>query len=211
MMGPLGRAIERVREQWRSAGVRGLARMARENVYWRASFVRFYLSLPDWIPPMVAPPELEIHQGTLGELEAIRRREASHSGLPLEFRADLIHGFDRFYLGSWNGDLAHIAWVLMAPKRSAFMSFGPGQAEITFSYTLGQHRGRQIYTHCTSAILSDLKRQGVREVFGHVLVGNDPSQRGMLRVGYTTIGMVTWWRFLGARGVRYRPFARDAR
>ena len=187
---------------WRIQGAAGLLRRLQRRMYWKERFIRWQLELAEFRPLAGKPASLIVRRGSLAELESLRRQLP---GLPLDFYADRLYGSDRFYLGLWDEQLAHIAWVMSAAHHPSFISLEPGEVELMFVYTLRPHRGRGIQTHALNHILTDLQREPFLHAYAHVAEDNAPSLRAFVRLGFRPVATVSVRRALGLSRIRCVP------
>lgn len=180
----------------REKGPAGLYDAIRRKIYFKVIAVQWRLDLADWKPRIGNPPKLAVRRGSLEEISCFRNAWTGPP-LPFEFSADRIYGVQWFYLGIWEGQIAHITWVFTQADRGANIKLGPGEVEIRLAHTLRMYRGHGILTSVLNAIVADLKREGVRTAFGHVREGNMPALRVFTRVGFRPIRMVTFRWLLG--------------
>lgn len=199
---PVRRLASRLRARYRAEGAHGLLSILLDNLYWKHTLLRFSIAVGGRDRVLEAPPGFEGRLGTLKEL--IHVREA-WPGPPLhvEFQLDEFTNLSRFYLGLWEGAIAHISWIFDHEHPSPLMRLRPGEAEVGYSRTLRQFLGRHTYSHVLAVILDDLACQGYSRIYAHVSPDNTPSLRAFTSVGFQPIGTVTWLHLLGTRRVVY--------
>jgi hypothetical protein len=195
----LREALLRIGYRWRTRGLRGVLSLVRDNLYWTQKLRRFRVDLDAWRPSVSPPESLAVRAGLLPELISMR----SHGRrLPAEFHVDELHDARAFYVGMWNGELAHISWVFTHESRNELLRLQRGEVEIRYSYTLPAFRGRRVYRSAIEQILAELQRGGTRVVYAHVAHDNAPPLRALVACGFSAVEDVVWWRCLGMRGVR---------
>lgn len=195
------RALSSIIELKRLAGRRGVWEAIRARLHGGGDYVRFAVDLTAWQPPTATDPAIEIHRG-LAELHRARASLAA----PPQFYEDRIRGARRPYLGVWNGGVGHISWVLTHDDRTRLIRLRPGEVELDGAYTFPEYRGRGLPPAVERAILSDVKREGIRVAYTHVAVENRPALRGVRKTGFCPVGIVRLRWLLGAAWVRYTPF-----
>jgi RimJ/RimL family protein N-acetyltransferase len=114
----------------------------------------------------------------------------------------------RCYLVRCGGDVAHISWVIFPGDRSRFLALGRGDVEITDSHTTRPYRNRGIYKQVLARILADMKSEGFRTAYAHVVLGNESSLRAMRAAGFRDRAVVTTRRLLGVYWTRSTGIAR---
>jgi GNAT superfamily N-acetyltransferase len=198
------RAVATTVDVVRAGGLRGLVDRIGKTFAHRTRFRRYRVDLGRWSPRHPLPASLTVTRGVIAELEAFR--SGAHAApLASEFFCDRVDGARWFYLGRWEGAVAHILWVYEPADRTPLMRLGPGEVEIRRVYTLREHRGRRIFTAALGAVLADLRRLGVRTVYAHVEVDNRASARAFLDNGFALDGDVELRKLLGVPSVAHRP------
>ena len=197
------RMIASILHTFRRGGVQGLIEIARATARHEASLVRWRLDLAHWSPSGPLPDALDVRRGTIDELSQFRR---TWRGEPLtaEFLTDRIDGTKWFYLGRWDGAVAHILWIYEPGTRTPLLTLGPGEVEIRRVYTMRAHRGRRIFTHALNVVLADLRDAGVEVAWAHVRVDNDASARAFAAAGFVPVGTVRYTKLLGVTRARFR-------
>ena len=101
-------------------------------------------------------------------------------------------GFNEAYGVYYNGELAHISWMITHERdsRGSFLSLKSGEAEITHCVTLPQFRGLGIYPYAIRKLCQLAAAKGIKKVFMITNVSNIPSQRGILRAGLALTGKI---------------------
>ena len=189
----------------RLRGWSGLYSSLKYNLYRRERVIRLEVDLDHWQPLAETPASLEIRREALGEL--IRFRETWTGGsLPEDFYVDKVFGLSRVWLGIWESNVAHIAWIT-SEIATVNVPLEHGCVELRNCYTLAAYRGRRIGSHVISAILEDLKREGVSTVVTHVQEDNTSSLKMMARVGFQAVETLTLTRIVGFGQLCRKPYA----
>ena len=186
---------------WRAHGLRGMRSAARHWLFSRGTYVRLGLDLETRPAATMARGGIEISRG---DGEALPVAGRGWHRLPVEFQLRVPGR--RFYLVRCDGEVAHVSWVLFPGDRSRFLALGRGDVEITDSHTVTAFRSRGIYTLVLSRILEDMKREGFRTAYAHVLLGNESSRRAMRAAGFRPLAAVSVTRLAGI----YRTTVRAA-
>ena len=189
-------------EHWRLHGLPGLVAAVAAKVYWQGRYVRLRVDLAAWEDRPEPPGPLTVREGTL---EALRRFRDTTPDLPVQFYEDRLHGARMFYLGLWDGAIAHISWVFESGDRTPQIALVPGEVELNGAYTRKPFRGRGLLPAVERGIIRDLKARGYRTVYTHVAVDNAPSLRGVAKAGFRPVGVLTWRWILGLSWRSYAP------
>lgn len=198
------RIVTALAEHWRHGGLPGVITAVAAKIYWQGRYVRLRVDLDTWEDRSEPPGPLVVREGSLDELARFRD---ARPHLPVQFYEDRLHGARRFYLGFWNGAVAHISWVFEAQDRTPQIALRPGEVELNGAYTLGEFRGRGLLPAVERGIIRDLKARGYHTVYTHVAVDNVSSLRGVAKAGFLPVGILTWrW----ICGVPWRSYAPDA-
>lgn len=101
-------------------------------------------------------------------------------------------GFNEAYGVYYNGELAHISWMITHDRDSSgsFLSLKAGEAEITHCVTLPQFRGLGIYPFAIRKLCQIAAAKSIKKVFMITNVSNVSSQRGILRAGLALTGKI---------------------
>ncbi len=178
--------------------------MVQGNLVHHSRHVRLRCELGAWRPHDLAPPAgFVVRHGSREELIAIRR--AARRPLPAEFYTDLVDRVTWFYLGRVDGEPAHITWIYGADDAPPLITLGAGEVELRSVYTMAPYRARGLFGCALDVILADLRREGVRAAFAHVLEENTPSLRAFRSAGFETVGTVVVRKRLGARRLTWLP------
>lgn len=196
------RAISALAGHWHSHGARGVLSALRGKIFWHCRYVRLRVDLDAWDDPGDPEGPLVVQRGVLEDL--VRFREAT-PGLPVQFYEDRVHGAREFYLGLYDGDVAHISWAYGHQDRTPQVALRPGEVELNGAYTRKPYRGKGLLPAVERGMMRDLKRQGVKTVYTHVGVDNVASLRGVAKAGFRPVGILTWRWILGVSWRRYEP------
>lgn len=177
---------------WRRHGLRGLLSAARHWLVYRGTYVRLGLDLDTWPAGTMARERIDISRG---DGDALPVGSDAWRRLPIEFQLRVPGR--RYYLVRCDGEVAHISWVLFPGDRSRFLALGGGDVEITDSHTATPFRSRGVYKRVLSRILEDMKREGFRTAYAHVLLDNESSRRAMRAVGFRPLAVVSARRLAG--------------
>lgn len=202
MLSMLQRAVAVFAEHWRLHGLRGLLAVLAAKVYWQGRYVRLRVDLGTWEDRPEPPGSLTVREGTLEEL---RRFRDSTPELPVQFYEDRLHGARTFYLGFWDGEIAHVSWVFESCDRTPQVVLGPGEVELNGAYTRKPFRGRGLLPAVERGIIRGLKARGYRTVYTHVAVDNVASLRGVAKAGFRPVGVLTWRWIAGVSWRSYEP------
>jgi ribosomal protein S18 acetylase RimI-like enzyme len=100
----------------------------------------------------------------------------------------------RPYVGEADGMIVSYGWIALTPEPVGDLGFSfevaPGEAYIYDCATRPDYRGRGYYPALLRAILADLHRSGYRRAWIATAPGNVPSQRGIVRAGFTKVADV---------------------
>ena len=107
--------------------------------------------------------------------------------LPREFYYDEIHGIDKFYLLTKNGDIAYIHWVYVKGDKNRFLCLSPSDVELNYNTTIDKYRGKGIMTQMMRYILLDLREKGFKRAFGVVNIENHPAIKSMNKCGFVEL------------------------
>lgn len=91
-----------------------------------------------------------------------------------------------------DGRLASFAWLLPhdAMRRDVpyLLAGAPGEAELTGTETLPQHRGRWLYNYVGAGVFAAARESGIHTVFFKMLPKGKPSVPSFARVGAKHVG-----------------------
>jgi GNAT superfamily N-acetyltransferase len=198
-------------EQIRLHGWEGASRLLRDNLFATARCLRLKRELPRAGEPQNSnaqpPNELQITAGTIATLEKLRATEVP-GGWPEDFHCDRTYGLRHFYLGFWNGTLAHIVWFAAPGEATTVSNWQPAITELEMrnAYTQKAFRGRGIFQQVARVALRELQTQGFTTVYAHVDAGNVASLRGLRQLGFVTVEEVLIRRILGVDSIQTRAF-----
>lgn len=185
--------------------------------FWRLFNLRLYFSLKTCLSLRIdlkiwqfrdpaIPPELRIEQGRLEDLQRFRDR-MDRSALPDDFLADRYLGLSQFYLGFWEGEIAHILWVARSGERTSVPNLRLKRNAVEFRniHTMERFRRRKIFNHVLRTALHDLQMVGVETGFAHVYENNFASLSGFKNVGFLPMERVFILRLFGFRQIWAKP------
>jgi GNAT superfamily N-acetyltransferase len=196
-------------EQIRLHGWDGASRLLRDNLFATARCLRLKRELPRAGEPQNTnpkpPKELQVTAGTIATLEKLRATEIP-GGWPEDFHCDRTYGLRHFYLGFWNGTLAHIVWFAAAGETTTVSNWRLAITELEMrnAYTQKPFRGRGIFQQVARVALGEMQMQGITTVYAHVDASNVASLRGLRQLGFVTIEEVLIRRILGVDWIQTR-------
>ena len=197
--------VSAVRAIVSSEGWTGLWHRGRTRFFSRARFGRWETDLTRWVPPPPPTGPVEIRRLDPEGLAQVRRS----AGTPLhwEFYADLLHGARCCYVGWYDGQIAHISWLLTSADMTRTIHLEPGEVELNYAYTEPAFRGRGLLSAVQSAMLRDAQRSGIRRAYTHVAVDNTTSARAVSKTGFSLAGTLTLTWIIGLCRARFIPVA----
>ena len=120
--------------------------------------------------------------------------------MPEDFYADRVFGLGRVWLGLWQSNIAHVNWIT-SEIPTVNIPLEPGTVELRNGHTLEDYRGRRIGPYVISAILNDLRREGVSTVVTHVGEDNTSLRKMMAKVRFHAVETFTSNRLCGFVGL----------
>lgn len=164
--------------------------------------------LPSDEGEVTLPEELCIKPGTLASLDQLRATSLGKAW-PGSFYVDQTHGLRDFYLGYWNGKIAHVLWVAGAGDATTVSNWQPSRHEIEIRdvYTLPAYRARGIFPRVARHVLRELRMRGIEVAYAHVNVDNQTSLRGFRALGFVPVERLFIWRVLGFDWIRPQSLA----
>lgn len=196
-------------EQMRLHGWEGAAPLRRDNFFAAARWLRLKRELPhagDLATSTIQPPtELHVTTASSAELKKLRATEIP-GGWAEDFFCDRTYGLRHFYLGFWNGTLAHIVWFAAAGEATTVSNWRPTITELEMrnAHTRKAFRGRGIFQHVARRALRELQSRGITTVYAHVDVGNVASRRGLKQLGFVPGAKVAVRRIVGRDWIQTR-------
>ncbi|MCD6305601.1 MAG: peptidoglycan bridge formation glycyltransferase FemA/FemB family protein [Deltaproteobacteria bacterium] len=153
------------------------------------------------IPSLYEIKEQPLHQGVirkgcLSELSAVRKHSAA---LPWEFSCHRFDGVTDFFIAIVKGQIQHISWIYYQGDPNRFIQLGPRDAEIKYSLTLPEFRGRGLYAQALKAISRHLIQKGFRNIFICVDAANQASIRGIEKAGFVYLTKIRLRKILGVQ------------
>lgn len=188
-------------------GLRGVQELLRANFYASTSCLRLRRDLERYSPDTTAERGLlRVERGDIATLAAWRMSQAK-SLLPMDFFADRTHCLRHFYLGYWDGSLAHILWLAEEGDPSTISDWliGRQEVELRNGHTLRDFRGKGIFQSVAQTALTEIRERGIRTAYGHVDAGNAASLGVLLRLGFRPTHRVSILRVLGKDRIRQSP------
>lgn len=199
----LNRLARSVLITWNVRGSRYLLRAVRHRVYSRNLWLRLVSDLDSWVPPSSPDKTIEVRRGRSEELDLLRSLHPNGT-LPIEFYVDGLRGAEQFWLARNGGEVGGIGWVLGPEVSSSFIELGPDEREIAYAYVFPNYRNQGVHKALRAKTFLDLKAEGVRRVYAHVLLDNIASLRAMSRLGMRQVGELEVRRILGVRTLRFK-------
>ena len=170
---------------------------------WTVQPVRVYARKldNDDIPGREYVKEGSIIKLSLNELEEIRKRMQAP---PWEFFCSLYDKVsDCFVFKTENNRIGHISWVYYKNDPNRMINLRGNEAEIKYSLTMEEHRGKGLFPAVLIEIQRHLKRNGYSRVYISVNEGNAPAITGVLKAGFACVGRVMFIRLMGMRLNKY--------
>lgn len=195
-----------IRLKCRLRGMPLLLRGVKRRVYSEARVTRVVVSLDRWVPPhpMSWRKDIRIRPGMLEDL-VLLRRDHRNGRLSEEFYLDELFVEGRFYLAWVRDEIAGILWVFGPEDRNPLIRLQGHERELGSAYVLPKFRGQGVYISLLDASLGDLKAEGVKSVYGHVLAQNYASLKALVRIGATPVGELKIRWLLGVKSQRFEP------
>jgi ribosomal protein S18 acetylase RimI-like enzyme len=190
-------------------GWEGACRLLRDNLFASARCLRWERELPRAghldLSNAHTPIELHVTAGSIAELEKLRATETP-GGWAEDFFCDRTYGLRHFYLGFWNGTLAHILWFAAAGEATTVSNWRPAITELEMrnAHTQKAFRGRGIFQHVARRALREMQTLGFTTVYAHVDVGNVASQRALEQLGFVPRTEVLIRRVAGLNWIQTR-------
>lgn len=131
---------------------------------------------------------MEVRRGTLSELKALRERTP---GLPTEFYMDEIDGVDTFWLAFINGEIAGIGWIYFKGHPNRFINLRDKEVELSYFYTLEQHRGKNVLPKIEGEMFKWLKERGYEVAVGFIHARTIYNIRASQKGGMKIVGKFT--------------------
>lgn len=159
-------------------------------------------------PPDLSDIDIQVIEPR-GTLDARQTRDVRNqmSRLSLYYLTREIHsGRAWLFLAYVDSDLAHFLFVRPVGKyRKLFpgvtepraMLVGPGATAPAF-------RGRRIYPRVLQCAIARIKERGDGPFYGHIVMDNDASVKGIERAGFVRLGVWRGWRAGGYLLVKSR-------
>ncbi len=185
------RAWRNLIRRLRRDGWRGTAR-----ALWRAlrptEFGVYRLEKP--AAPVLSQP-FALYRG-LAALAALR---AGNGLLPDQFYYEGREGYRDCFLLAQDGEPVAVLWVISGRNASRYFVLGERAVELGGLYVRPQFRGRGAAKQLLWESSRELLRCGVREIYGVIESGNDPSRRAAEAVGFRKVGVIRRAFLLGPR------------
>jgi len=180
----------------RSAGVGGLLKELTAKVVTVEHYLAYHLKLSEVPPNRTGEIAIAVRRAQDADFSDFRRLPAPFPR-HAEFRDKF--GLDQCYIGVLDKEIAHLAWIYYPheAKRhpTPFRRLRPDEVAIANCVTLPAFRGRGVYPAVLRQLLAQLQSEGYRHCFMYIDAGNDPSQRGVMKMGFKPVGRSWRMRF----------------
>jgi ribosomal protein S18 acetylase RimI-like enzyme len=194
-------------QQVRLRGLPGVHDLLRSNLWASTDCLRLRTDLRERVcDGMCGSDPVRVERGDLSTLN-VWRRSQPQAELSGDFLADCTHGLRHFYLGYWNGELAHIVWLAGAGDATTVSSWRAqvGEVELRNALTLQRFRRKGIYRRVVRCALADLSARGIRTAYAHVEEHNHASLETLYGLGFRATHRISLLRVLGMDRVRETP------
>jgi len=132
----------------------------------------------------------DVRKGDQIDLENIRNKTTAPAW---EFSCDLYDGVKDFFVYQKNESVGHISWVYYKNDPNRIIDLQINEAEVKYSLTLPDLRGKGIYPAVLREVQYYLKSKGFKKLFICTLNDNLPSVRGIEKSDFifvTTISLI---------------------
>ena len=146
----------------------------------------FVINRGEQLAPLPVPDGVTMHADALDRLKLAREKRTD---LPNEFWRDQLSGGLHCATLELDGEIASVLWVYDYPAERPIIVLGPGDAELTTTYTLEKFRGRGLYR----ALLWFATEWQLRErprLFMVVDSHNQTPMKAVQQVGYHECGVI---------------------
>jgi RimJ/RimL family protein N-acetyltransferase len=173
----------------RSAGVSGLLKELSAKVVTVETYLAYHLDLRGVPPDPNGEIVVAVRRAQDADYREFRRLPAPFPR-HAEFRDKF--GLDQCYIGFLNHEIAHLAWIYYPHEAmrhpTPFRRLRPDEVAIANCVTLPAFKGRGVYPAVLRQLLAQLQSEGYRQCFMYIDAGNNPSQRGVIKVGFKPVG-----------------------
>ena len=138
----------------------------------------------------------DVRKGVWADLESVRNK---HAILAWEFSCDLYDGVTDFFIYQNNDTIGHISWIYYANDPNRIIDLRKDEAEVKYSLTVPECRGKGFYPEVLRAVQRYLKSQGYKKLFICTLEDNVPSVRGIEKSGFTFVTTINLIKILGVQ------------
>ncbi len=153
---------------------------------------------PEPTAPLPSAPALDEHPlaraALPGDAPALQEAMEASGLYAHDTVATRLRQGRRPYIVETDGLIASYGWVATTPEPIGDLGISfqlaPDEAYIYDCATRPAYRGRGYYPALLVAMLRDLRREGRRRVWIATAPGNVPSQRGIVRAGFTKVADV---------------------
>ena len=135
-----------------------------------------------------------------GELQQLRNAREALNPPQWEFCLDIYdHVADFFVVENSDGIICHISWVYYKGDPNRNLSLDSDEAEIKYSFTVPEYRGKGLYPETLLEIQTYLNKNGCRKVFICVNEKNHASIKGVQKAGFGFIKKIRLMKFMGVQ------------
>ena len=179
--------VSAIRALIRDEGILNLPRIALDSL----RFLDFHIFVINRGEPLAQLPVPEGVTMYADALDRLKRAREKRANLPNEFWRDQMNGALHCATLELDGELASVLWVYDYPAERPIIVLGPGDAELTTTYTVEKFRGCGFYR----ALLRFATEWQLRErcrLFMVVAGQNHTPMKAVLQVGFHEVGVI--WR-----------------
>jgi RimJ/RimL family protein N-acetyltransferase len=183
------RKLQNAYDVLRSAGVSGLLRELTAKVVTVEIYLAYHVALCGVLPNPAGEIAIMVRRAEDADFREFRCLPAPFPR-HAEFREKF--GLDQCYMGFVDDEIAHIAWIYYPheAKRhpTRFRRLRSDEVAIANCVTLPAFRGRGVYPAVLRQLLARLQSEGYRHCYMYIDAGNEPSRRGVMKVGLAPVG-----------------------
>jgi hypothetical protein len=141
----------------------------------------------------------EVVKGNVGEINDAKKNLDKPYW---EFSCNLYDGVTDCFVCKYDNAIAHISWIYYKQNPNRILDLQVGEAEIKYSFTLPQFRGKGIYPVTLISIQRYLKKNGFTRIFICTKEDNYSSVKGIEKAGFTFIRKINLIKLLGVQLTR---------
>jgi hypothetical protein len=169
----------------RDQGILNLPRIALYSLK-LLNFHIFVINRGELLPPQAIPDGVVMYADAL---EHLKRAREKRPDLPNEFRRDQINGASHCATLELDGEIASVLWIYEYPAERPIIILGPGDAELTTTFTLEKFRGRGLYRALLWFATEWQLRQRPR-IFMVVAGHNETPMKAVMQIGYHEFSVI---------------------